>query len=212
MSEPEGARLNDSAADQAGPRGEYTRRREELTAEAARRVRLFGKVGVARLASMIAFVVLAWLAFRGLSGWWLLPPAAAFLITAVIQDRITKARRRCERAAAFYTRGLDRLDDRWAGAGESGARFLDDSHPYAADLDLFGRGSLFELLSTARTSAGEESLARWLLSPASPDVIRARQEAVAELRPLLDLREDLALLGEGVRTGGEARSLAEWAA
>ncbi len=42
----------------------------------------------------------------------------------------------------------------------SGSR--DDSHLYAADLDLFGRGSLFELLSLARTQPGEETLAAWL--------------------------------------------------
>jgi len=174
-------------------------------------MRLFRKVGVARLASVLTLLVLAWLAFKGLSAWWLLAPTVAFIISAVVQDRISQSRRRCERAAAFYDQGVDRLDDHWVGRGQTGERFLDDSHPYAADLDLFGRGSLFELLSTARTRAGEETLARWLLSPARPDVVRARQGAVAELRPLLDLREDLALLGEGVRSGEEARSLAEWA-
>jgi hypothetical protein len=211
MDEGNGARRKVSAADHDGPRAEYARRREERRAEAARRMRLFRRVGVARLVSAAALLVLAWLAFKGLSAWWLLPPAAAFLALAAAQQRITQGRRRCERAAAFYEQGLDRLDDRWAGRGATGARFLDDAHPYAADLDLFGRASLFELLSAARTRAGEETLAHWLLSPAPPEVVRARQLAVAELCPLLDLREDLALLGEGVPTGEEARSLAEWA-
>ena len=130
----------------------------------------------------------------------------------LVQDRITQARRRSERAAALYDQGLDRLDDRWAGRGATGERFLDAAHPYAEDLDLFGHGSLFELLSMARTRVGEETLAHWLLSPAAPDVVRARQAAVAELRPQLDLREDLALLGEGVRSGEDAQTLAAWAA
>ena len=43
------------------------------------------------------------------------------------------------------------------------------------DLDLFGPASLFELLSIARTRAGEETLAAWLLAPADPDEIVARQ-------------------------------------
>lgn len=212
MREAAGATANDVTGDQTGPRAEYERRRGERLEEAAGRMRLFRKVGIARLASLLALVVMTWLAFRGLSAWWLLGPAVTFIISAVIQDRISQSRRRCERAADFYDQGIDRLDDRWAGRGQTGERFLDDSHPYAADLDLFGRGSLFELLSTARTRAGEETLARWLLSPARPGVVRARQGAVAELRPLLDLREDLALLGEGVRSGSEARPLAEWAA
>ena len=84
----------------------------------------------------------------------------------------------------FYEQGIARVTDAWAGTGESGERFLVADHPYAADLDLFGRGSLFELLTTARIRAGEETLARWLLAPADIAEVRARQEAVRELQPL----------------------------
>jgi hypothetical protein len=45
---------------------------------------------------------------------------------------------------------------------------------------------------------GEETLAGWLQAPADPAVVRARQAAVQELTPRLDLREDLAVLGEDV--------------
>jgi len=110
---------------------------------------------------------------------------------------LRKPRRRCERAAALYDQGLA-VSTTFGRKGATGERFLNSAHPYAQDLDLFGHGSLFELLSTARTRVGEETLARWLLAPATPDVLRDRQAAVAELRPRLDLREDLALLGEGI--------------
>ena len=36
---------------------------------------------------------------------------------------------------------------------ESGERFAHPDHPYSADLDLFGKDSLFQTLSTARTRA-----------------------------------------------------------
>src|SRR5262249_37597999 len=88
-----------------------------------------------------------------------------------------------------------RLDHDWAGRGVPGTRFLQEAHPNAVDLDLFGTGSLFELLCTARTRKGEETLAAWLLNPAPVEEVRARQEAVADLRPRLGLRADLALLG-----------------
>jgi hypothetical protein len=123
---------------------------------------------------------------------------------------VLRGRRACERAAAYYEKALARLDGDWAGRGETGERFLDHAHPYAEDLDLFGKGSLFELLCTARTRMGEEALARWLLAPAEPAVARARQEAVAELRPRVDLREDLAVLGEDVRAGVHPEALAAW--
>ena len=66
-------------------------------------------------------------------------------------------------------RGIARIEDRWAGTGQTGDRFRDPNHVYAADLDLFGRGCLFELLSTARLPMGENQLAHWLKTP-SPEI------------------------------------------
>jgi MutS domain V len=214
MHETKDSRLNDfTETEGAAPRIEYQRRAEARRAEAAREMQRFRKVGILRITLLAAGVALALLAFNGLiSWWWVLAPAALFLALADAQARITQARRRSERAAAIYEQGLDRLDDLWAGRGETGEHFLNGAHPYAEDLDLFGHGSLFELLSRARTRVGEETLAHWLLEPAAIDVVRARQAAVTELRPQLDLREDLALLGEGVRSGEDARALVKWAA
>ncbi len=201
-----------TAAEEIGPRVEYARRREARVEAAEREVRRFRKVGLVRIGSLALAAALAWLAYGGLvAWWWLILPAAVFFVLADVQDRITQARRRAERAAAYYEQGLARLDDDWAGKGETGERFADASHPYADDLDLFGKGSLFELLSRARTRVGEETLASWLLHPAKTDTVRARQSAVAELRHKLDLREDLALEGYGVRSGDDARALAAWA-
>jgi len=129
----------------------------------------------------------------------------------ITHERLIRQRRAARRACAFYEKGLARIEDRWAGAGESGERFDDPAHPYAEDLDLFGKGSLFELLCTTRLRTGEDTLARFLLEPAAPDVVRARQEAVAELRPRLDLREEMDLLGEDLRSGINPRALAAWA-
>jgi hypothetical protein len=96
--------------------------------------------------------------------------------------------------------------------GRSGARFRDPHHAYAGDLDLFGEGSLFELLCAARTSMGEDTLAAWLLAPADPASVRARQQAVQALTPDLDLREDLAILGEEVAATVHRDTLATLAA
>ena len=115
-------------------------------------------------------------------------PAAAFVVLAVAHARLLNARDRARSAVAFYERGLqrvtapvDRPRARRPRRAGSRASIAGESHPFAIDLDLFGRGSLFELLATTRTHAGEETLARWLLDPASPDVVRARQDAVREL-------------------------------
>jgi hypothetical protein len=166
----------------------------------------------ARLAAFIAalFIGSAALGAHRLPGWTLAVPLAAFAILAALHDRVFRARVRLRRAIAFHERALARIDGTFAGTGTPGDAFADPTHPYALDLDLFGKGSLFELLCTARTHPGEERLAAWLLAPAAPDELRARQRAVAALSPRLDLREDLAVLGEDVRAGVEAGPLAAW--
>src|SRR5207253_6386135 len=63
----------------------------------------------------------------------------------------------------------------------------------------------------ARTKAGEDTLARWLLAPSAAGDVVARQEAIADLRTHLDLREKLALLGEDFRSEVHPDSLTAWA-
>jgi MutS-like protein len=194
------------------PHSEYTQRRDARRTDAARLARRERRISNARLIVFAAGVAIAWLAVDAklLSPAWLLVPFGVFVVLIFVHDTVIRMRQRQERAAAFYDRGLARLEDRWIGTGETGERFLDAQHPYAADLDLFGKGSVFELLSTARTRAGEETLARWLCAPATPMIIRERQAAVSELQPRLDLREELSVLGADVRTGVEAEALVAW--
>ncbi len=196
----------------ADPAAEYRRRLEARQACSARLERIHLRLGNAKLVVAAVAVILAWLALeRGtLSAWWLAAPAVALVALAVCHERVIERRRCADRAAAFYERGLGRLEDRWAGQGVAGERFADSSHPYAGDLDIFGSGSLFELLCTGRTRTGEETLARWLLSPAPPEEIRARQAALEELRPRLDRREELALVGADLRSGISPQALAAW--
>src|SRR5689334_2154491 len=148
------------------PREEYARRHARHRAEAELQGRRFDRIADARLAVFVAAGVLAGLAYVGrLAWWWLAIPAAGFVALVAWHGRAARARDHAARAAAYYQAGLDRLDGRWAGRGDAGTRFLDEGHPYAADLDLFGVGSLFERLCTARTPAGQATLAAWLLAP-----------------------------------------------
>ncbi|HEY3615922.1 MAG TPA: mismatch repair protein [Candidatus Sulfotelmatobacter sp.] len=195
------------------PSEEYIRRRDARQSRVAHYEKIHIRMGNSRLLLAVLAVIMAWASFRGhsLSPWWLALPVIAFGSIAVYHSRILRGRELAQRAAAFYERGLARVEDRWAGSGETGDRFNDPHHVYAADLDLFGKGSLFQLLSNARTRMGEETLAKWLLSPATLEQIRERHAAVCELRDQLDLREDLAVLGEDVGVGIHPEELLKWA-
>jgi hypothetical protein len=195
------------------PRSTYTRLLAERQAEIAARERRHRALGYWRLAAVAcgaAIVGMALFQQGSVSVMWAAIPLAVFVTLAVRHERVLRVLERRRRAARFFERGLERLDGRWAGTGETGDRYLDPAHPYARDLDLFGKGSLFELISTARTHIGEDTLARWLLTPAAPATVRARQEAVEELRPRVDLREELAILTEEARTGVDPIALAAW--
>lgn len=197
----------------AEPHREYARRLAERRAEVARLARADELISRGRLGTFLSGVGLWWFGVRPelLSGGWLVVPVIVFIGLLLTHERIRRAARLARRSIEFYEKGLARVEDRWMGLGENGARFIDPAHLYAQDLDMFGRGSLFELLCTARTQGGEQTLADWLRAPAAPQEIRDRQTAVAELRNELDLRENLALRGEAVRASVHPETLLAWA-
>jgi len=197
-----------------GPREEYDRRfaaARDSVVELERTDRNYANL---RLLIFAVGIVIAWLAWGSglVTAWLLLLPIAAFIALAVMHDRVIRSLEDARRRTAFYEGGIARLNDRWIGRGTPGTRFGDPNHPYAIDQDLFGRGSLFELLCTARTRAGEETLAEWLLNPASPSTVHERQEAVRDLSSRLDLRELIALLGDDVRSSVDPAALSAWGA
>jgi hypothetical protein len=210
MDEREAEKGEDSLAHDH-PDKEYSHRLQELSllqAAEQRREKLLGyaKLLIAALTLIAALLFLHYL--KALE--FLLVPVLAFLVLAVIQEKLIRQLRFRARAIGFYERGMARIEDRWAGSGESGVRFLDPLHPYARDLDLFGAGSMFELLCTARTRAGEETLAAWLLAAAPVEEILQRQQAVRDLEDRVGFREKLFSQGETVRLGVHPAALAAW--
>jgi len=196
----------------ADPAGVYRTRLAERRRRHDRLSAIDRQFSFARLAVFALGLLLGVLAWRELlSAWLILIPIAAFIVLVRRHESVIRQRDESARAIAFYERGLARIEDRWVGTGEPGERFRDDNHLYANDLDLFGHGSLFELLSIARTRAGESKLAGWLTAPAAPSEIEARQEAVDELAPLLDLREQLSMAGSDVAAGVHGDELVAWA-
>ena len=195
------------------PKAEYSKRLESYLQVAAAKNRIHIQIGNFKLAVVAAGLVLAYLALarRAFSSEWLWVPIGAYFVLALIHQRVIRARTRAETAVAMYKRGIARIEDRWAGTGQTGERFRDPAHVYAEDLDLFGRGCLFELLSTARLPMGENQLASWLKTPSARAEILERQKLVAELRDKLDLQHDLGVMGEEVRTRIDPESLVAWA-
>jgi len=194
------------------PTEEYSARRAVHDTRVLQLTQRDERIANARLlvALLIVTIVATKLFLHALSLWWAVPPLVAFTWLVIWHASIRRTRARAARAADFYRRGLDRINDRGAGGGQTGERFQKVHHVYAADLDLFGAGSLFELLSAVRTRMGEQLLAEWLLAPASADEIRERQACIRDLRERLDLREDLDAAGN-TGVGVHPDALVTWA-
>lgn len=195
------------------PRLEYANRLDSRLNTLSAKDRLHQNIGNVKLLVVVAGFLFAYLSFsrKLFPPFWLLNPIAAYLILALWHELILRAKTRAATAADYYRRGIARIEDRWAGTGQASERFRAEDHVYADDLDLFGKGSLFELLSTARLPMGENRLADWLRRPSPKPVVLARQELVTELRQKLDLRESLAVSGESLRARLDPESLVDWA-
>jgi MutS-like protein len=149
-----------------------------------------------RLATFLpALALLAVAVDRGLP-WAFVAASTLFFVFGVLVVRHARVDERAawyealrvvnERAIARIHRDWDQLP---VGASDTA------NHPYADDLDIFGRASLYQWLGPAATEAGASTLTRWLLAPAPPGEIRLRQQAVDELAPCVEWREQLAAYG-----------------
>jgi len=193
-------------------RAEYDKRLKAHEAELAVYEARHRRFGDAKVAVIALGIVAAWfvVARQAMDADWLWIGVAAYAALAVAHELTLRKRRAAESAVALYRRGIARMEDKWAGTGATGEEFREKDHVYADDLDLFGRGCLFELLSTARLPMGEKQLADWLKQASSAETIRERQQLVKELRGKLDLHRDLAIAGEELRARLVAERVLEW--
>jgi hypothetical protein len=197
-----------SPATDASVEAAYAARLDQWRAERdahERTDRLLSRIRI----SLVAVAILLIVILRFDAGLWLLGVGVAFGAAVVRHARVIAARDRARRAVAWYEQGQRRLRHEWLGHGDQGDRFRPAHHLYADDIDIFGHASLFQLLSTARTRGGQETLASWLLQPAPPELVRARQAAVRELAARLPLRESMGIEGDGFHV--EAVALRDWA-
>jgi hypothetical protein len=76
-----------------------------------------------------------------------------------------------------------------------GHEFMDHDHANSYDLDLFGPSSVYQFINRTNSLPGAQLLSRWLMKPADMDSIKLRQEAVAELKPEIEWRQQLMTAG-----------------
>ncbi len=175
----------------------------------AQSIRGASRAGVA--AATLLFIILSGYALKKEIPWfWPVLAAAGGVLAGRSYSRSSRSAYRSWRVRHWYRRAISRVTADWEGSGDSGEEFAPASHVYARDLNVFGVGSLFELLSIARSGVGRQGLAGYLLGTAAPEEIRARQQAVGELRGQAELRECVALLGKSESSESRGATFAAW--
>jgi hypothetical protein len=176
---------------------EYERRLAEAEREIARltaKSRYFSQARAIVFFAAAAAFGHGWFSGRG-GGWYVAGGllAVAFLILITLHEFLLVRLGRCQILAQLQLEGIARIDRNWNRLPlqdlEIPARF----RAVSDDLDIFGPHSLFHLIGTPRTPAGTRRLRDWLIEPASSEQVAHRQQAVRDLGPRLDLREEFFL-------------------
>lgn len=120
----------------------------------------------------------------------------AFFVVVVFDGKTNKKRQYFQRLRTINEQESATLN------GEStslitGSLYSSQDHAYAYDLDIFGAASLFQMINRTCTPSGEKLLVDHLSNPdLQTQYILQRQEAIAELMPLQDFRQQFMVIGQ----------------
>ncbi len=197
----------------------YERRKIKYSSLLQRQQKYLHKLGNYRLLIFSAGLILAiWLYIKGFLWLSILALIVAAGIFAWLLTRFDRVKKRClftRTMIEVNERAMQRISGKWTDFSDTGEDFLDSDHPYAPDLDIFGKGSLFQWLNACQTRLGRKNLADTLCSPLTDiDEIVCQQEAVAELAENIYWRQRFEAEGQitvEAKDEHNAEDLIDWA-
>ncbi len=172
----------------------YEKKYEASLEQSARLALVSNRVSFLRGVTFALAALLLFLGYQQKSLILLLPAlglGAAFLLLIRRHGRLAKEQAYQEDTQSVLKDYMARFHEEWQDFPVDGARYSSSGDSEAKDLDLFGKGSLYQYICTASTIWGQDQLAHWLgqagkglaadSAAALSREIRSRQQAVAEL-------------------------------
>lgn len=179
----------------------YTARQASFTAEAEALRKKYDRFSIVRLlvffGSLGLIVLLATVHFIAAAIGVLLFFGGFYRLMKWHQKMLADAKH-AERMAAINGEEKRALNHDFS-VFPNGKNFLDIHHPYALDLDIFGKHSIFQYFCRATSFIGQERLAEYLSTPVEISEIESRQAAISELNPMLDWRQHFRAFGAKVK-------------
>ncbi len=198
----------------AAPQETYLKRLERMEKLARRQGKTANRFSNLRLITFVTSLVSALLLYRyspAFASTVLVAGLAGFIYFVRSHHSVLASKKLSSALQEINRDGLQRQSGDWTTFADTGEEFRDQHHPYSGDLDIFGKGSLFQLINVTQTYLGREKLKQLLVAPAKDDILR-RQEAVAEISRLVSWRQRLT--AEGRIVAGKLRDpepLFNWA-
>ncbi len=195
------------------PRAAYQARQEEIAVQERKLLRRDQRFVRLRVAIFLIGIGLATMCLGEpdyVSWWWVTVPVSLFAVLLPFHQSCLKRLKRAQAVGAFHAGRLRRLDREFGADVSNGVEFANDTHPWTQDLDVFGPGSLFQLLNECRTQPGRRKLADWLQTVCDGDAIRLRQARAQGLKYELGMRESLACIPDSAQWSTAESLLMEW--
>lgn len=176
-----------------GPLTSYQERMELFSFQEKNYERNYNRISIIRaLLFIITIIFLIYFANdRNFQAVWFIALIFPVLFASIVQyhNKIRYKRDHAQILSAINEEEILKLQGSLKSF-ETGEKFYEASHPYTKDLDIFGQNSLYQLLNRCNTSGGKKILSNWLKAPAENEVVEIRQEAIKELYPQLEWRQE----------------------
>jgi len=131
-----------------------------------------------------------------------------FLVLVSIYTNLKRERSYFELLIKLNKNELDALAGNFE-AFNSGKEYTDHLHPFSEDMDLFGRGSIFQSINRSATVSGEQKLAG-LLGSNNIESIPEKQNAIRELSEKAKWRQAFRVNAGLIEEQAEPEKIISW--
>jgi hypothetical protein len=195
------------------PREVYNKRFTEFSTLAEKFQKQSNRLSMARLMAfaggLTLFIALSTISsVAAVAG--LVVSIALFTWFVIRYETTERRKKRLMHLAEINTLELKCLEGDFSGF-KAGEEYIERDHPYSYDLDIFGKASLYQYICRTTSKPAGDMLAGYLKLAAGIEEITGRREAITELKPLTDWRQELMILGYlNTGSGNDPDLLMQW--